>query len=317
MRIYSSTQSNVEALDDRRQARPGEGLVGPANDAAGTIAEDGGRLGALLVARGVITAEQAEQIARAQRGSHTRFGETAVALGFATQDAVDAALASQFDFSVAAPGASRLHASLITARGQRDRASELIRSLRTNLSHVLADWADGPTPAVTIASITGTVGRRLIASNLAIASAQAGVRTLLIDADLRKPALHSLFGTPDAAGLSTFLAGRQSAPPIQAVAAIPGLAFLPAGPVPPNPAELLARLAGQLPALRAAGRADLILFNAPPLDAAEDLYVIAAAAPAVVMITRRHVTRARPLVAAAARLQLAGATIVGSVLNVG
>lgn len=309
MRIFSASKAEVEAVDFTI-VRPNEPPT------AANSGVDNDRIGAILVARGIVKPEQAEQIARAQRGTRQRFGEAAVALGFASQEAVDAALASQFNFSIAAPGASRLHPSLITARGQRDRASEMIRSLRTNISHVLADWPGATMPAVTIASLTGSVGRRLIASNLAIASAQAGVRTLLVDADLRKPALHQLFDVHDGAGLSTFLAGRQPTPPIQSIAAIPGLSFLPAGPPPPNPAELLAKLEVLLPVLRAHSRAELILLNAPPLDAAEDLYVIAASAPAVLVITRRHFTRARALTAAASRLQLAGATIIGSVLNV-
>ena len=307
MRIISNRRENFE---------PSLGLEGPPLGKLAASAERHGSIGERLVAAGVLTVQQAELTARTQRGSQQRFGETAVALGFATQEAVDSVLASQFNFSVAAPGASRLHPSLITARGQRDRASELVRSLRTNMSHALADWEGSQNPAVTVASLTSSVGRRLIASNLAIASAQAGVRTLLIDADLRNPALQSLFGTSDSVGLSTLLAGRQTGPVAQAIEAIPGLEFLPAGPVPPNPTELLGKLERVLPVLRAETGADLVLINAPPLDSAEDLYVIAAAAPAVLVVTRRHYTQARPLIAAAERLQLAGATIIGSVLNV-
>lgn len=309
MRIYSSQRAFAEPGDDE-----GVRYLDPAG--AANQGGSGERLGALLVAGGVITALQAEQIARAQRASAARFGDTAVALGFASQAAVDTALASQFNFAVTAPGASRLDPSLIAARGQRDRGSELIRSLRTNLSHVLEDWPGDVLPAITVASLTGAVGRRLIASNLAIASAQAGVRTLLIDADMRHPALHRLFSTPDQAGLSTFLAGRQARPEIHRIDAIPGLSFHPAGPVPPNPAELLAKLDAALPVLRAMTGADVVLINAPPLDSAEDLYIIAAAAPAVLFVARRHFTRARALLAAASRLRMAGGTIVGSVLNV-
>lgn len=310
MRIYNSQRLILEP-------------VGPVSASAGhPVAErlaanaDIVSIGALLVDRGVILPDQAEQIARTQRGTGARFGETAVALGFASQDAVDAALASQFNFAVASPGGSKLDPSLIAALGRRDRASELIRSLRANLSHVLEDWPGAEKPAVTVASLTGAVGRRLIVSNLAIASAQAGVRTLLVDADLRNPALNRLFNMPDHAGLSTFLAGRQQRPEIQRIDAIPGLFFLPAGPIPPNPAELLSKLGTALPTLRKATGAAMVLVNTPPLDVAEDLYTIAAAAPAVLMVTRRHFTRARGLTAAAARLELAGATIVGSVLNV-
>lgn len=316
MRIQSTEPKHARplvAVGGRSTARFAAAGAAAANTAAN---EDSGRLGSLLVNAGVLTEEQAEQVARAQQGNLARFGETAVALGYAAQTDIDAALASQFNFAVTGTGASELDPSLIAARGGRDRASELVRSLRANLSHVLEDWPGDETPAVTCASLTGSVGRRLVAANLAIAAAQAGLRTLLIDADMRAPALHQLFNVSDRTGLSTFLAGRQSRPHIQRIAAIPGLFFLPAGPSPPNPAELLAKLQGALPALRADTSAQLVLINAPPLDAAEDLYVIAAAAPAVLMIVRRHFTQAKPLVASAARLKLVGATIVGSVLNV-
>lgn len=307
MRIYSTQRSFHEPLAGRPDGR---------NEPRDGAHEDIGRIGSLLIAAGVLSADQAEQVARAQSGNGARFGETAVALGFAAQVDVDAALASQFNFAVASPGGSDLDPTLITAHGRRDRASELVRSLRANLSHVLEDWPGDTNPAVTVASLTGSVGRRLIAANLAIAAAQAGIRTLLIDADMRAPALHRLFNVEDRTGLSSFLAGRQSRPQIQRITPIPGLFFLPAGPTPPNPAELLARLQSALPAMRAETSASLVLINAPPLDAAEDLYVVAAAAPAVLMVVRRHFTHAKPLVAAAGRLKLAGATVVGSVLNV-
>lgn len=272
------------------------------------------RLGDLLLAQGVLTAEQAEQVARAQRGTGARFGDTAVALGFVDRRSVDAALARQFNFAISARDASVLDPALVTAHGQRDRASELIRSLRGKL------WAqlqrEGGADAVTILSMTGIVGRRVIAGNLAVAFAQAGTRTLLIDADMRNPALHRLFGIANNSGLSTFLAGRQSDPDIFAIDEISNLAFHPAGPMPPNPAELLVRLGSALPRLKAAAAADMVLLNAPPFDAADDGYLVAAAAPAVLMVTRRHFTRARGLAATARRLQAANIRIVGSVLNV-
>jgi receptor protein-tyrosine kinase len=307
MRIYS-TQRNFH-----------EPVAGPAHgraEARDAIHDNASRIGQLLVAAGVLTTEQAEQVAGAQQGTAARYGETAVALGFATQSDVDVALANQFNFAVAAPGGSDLDPTLITAHGRRDRAAELIRSLRANLSHVLEDWPDGETPAVTVASTTGSVGRRLITANLAIAAAQAGIRTLLVDADLRSPALHRLFAVDDQTGLSTWLAGRHARPHVRHIEAIPGLFFLPAGPTPPNPAELLAKLEAMLPKLRSEVSAGLVLFNTPPLDAAEDLFVVAAAAPAVLLVVRRHFTHAKPLAETAGRLHLAGATIVGSVLNV-
>lgn len=273
-----------------------------------------GRLGDILVARGVLRPEQAEQVARAQRGSGARFGDTAVALGFADRAMVEAALAQQFDFAISARDTSQLDPALVTAHGVRDRASEQIRSLRGKLWTELR--RDPNADAVTITSLTGIVGRRVIAGNLAIAFAQAGTRTLLIDADLRNPALHRLFRVGNKTGLSTFLAGRQAGPDIFAIDEITNLTFQPAGPVPPNPAELLVRLGAVLPRLKAAADADLVLINTPPCDAADDAYLVAAAAPAVMIVTRRHFTRARALAAMARRLQEANVRILGSVLNV-
>lgn len=277
------------------------------------------RLGELLVARTALSFDQAEQVARAQRGSGTRFGETAVALGFVDQAIVNAALASQFDFAIVGHDVDDLDPALVTARGGRDRASELIRGLRAKLwQEIILRRTDAGAlaPMITIASMTGSVGRRVIAGNLAIAFAQAGTRTLLVDADMRSPALHNLLRSPNRSGLSTFLAGRQLRPDLANIEAIPGLTFCAAGPIPPNPAELLARLPEALPRLRAAAGADLVLVNAPPFDAADDAYLVAAAAPSVLFVARHHYTQATQLARAGRRLREANIDIIGSVLNV-
>ncbi|MGL4542110.1 MAG: hypothetical protein ACRCUI_06340, partial [Polymorphobacter sp.] len=133
---------------------------------------------------------------------------------------------------------------------------------------------------------------------------------------MRSPALHNLFRLPNKSGLSNYLAGRQPHPDIATIAAIPGLGFCAAGPVPPNPAELLARLGAALPRLCAASGATLVLVNAPPFDAADDAYLVASAAPSVLFVARRHFTQAVPLAAAARRLRDANIDIIGSVLNV-
>lgn len=305
MRIRSSQQANITD-EPRTSAR-----VTPIRrtDAAP------GRLGDLLIGEGALTAAQAEHIVRAQRASGRRFGDTAVTLGFVTQDIVDRALARQFDFSIASSGESRLHASLVTARGAQGRSSELIRSLRAKLWHELSSRGDGP-HAVTVVSATGQVGRRLIAANLAIAFGQANIRTVIVDADLRTPSLHKLFDAPNDSGLSTFLAGRQSLPTIIPIAEIANLAFHPAGPLPPNPAELLSRLPDHIDAIRRAWDARIVLFNAPSLDLADDAYLVGAAAPAALLVARRCFTRSRVLAAVGQRLAQHNISVVGSVLNV-
>lgn len=304
MRIHSSQHARAGARHPTAAPFPGGG------------ANDGNdRIGDLLIAGGVLTPAQVEHVSRAQRASGQRFGETAVGLGFAGQEAVDRALARQFDFSVTSSGESRLHPSLVTARGEQGRSSELIRSLRAKLWHELSTRGDGPY-AVSVVSVTGQVGRRLIAANLAIAFGQANIRTVIVDADLRGASLHRLFDAPNDTGLSTFLARRQAQPTLIPIAEIPNLAFHPAGPLPPNPAELLVRLPEALEAIRRAWDAGIVILNTPPLDTADDAYLVGTAAPAALMVVRRCFTRSRPLAAAGRRFAAAGIPVIGSVLNV-
>ncbi len=271
------------------------------------------RIGTRLVAAGVLTAAQAEQVARTQVASGMRFGEAAVALGFVGQARVDEELAGHFDFAVARSETTRLDPALVVAHGGGDHASELIRSLRVRL---FADLAAVDEPVLMVTSLTGKVGRRVIASNLAIAFAQAGTRTLLIDADLRVPALDRLFGVAGSPGLSTVLASRDATLGPVEIAEIPGLSFLPGGPPPPNPVELLSRLPALLPALRAATRARLVILNTPPIDGYDDALGLGPAQPAVLVVVRRNFTRSDKLAAAAKRLDAAGCRIIGSVINV-
>jgi len=271
------------------------------------------RIGTRLVAAGVLTPGQAEQVARTQVASGMRFGEAAVALGFVGQARVDEELAGHFDFAVTRPGTTRLDPSLVAAHGSGDHASELIRSLRVRLA---AELSGVDEPVLMVTSLTGKVGRRVIASNLAIAFAQAGTRTLLVDADLRVPALDRLFGVAGSPGLSTVLASRDPAIGPVEIAEIPGLTFLPGGPPPPNPVELLSRLPGLLPALRVASRARLVILNMPPIDGFDDALGLGPAQPGVLIVVRRDFTRSDHLATAAKRLNAAGCRIIGSVINV-
>ncbi len=280
---------------------------------AATPPSGGGLIGMRLVAAGALTPLQVDQILRTQTASGGRFGETAVSLGFVEQAIIDSILAGQFDFAVAPAASTRLDPALVTARGGRDHGSELIRSLRVRLSVELADIDQ---PVLLVASLTGKVGRRVIASNLAIAFAQAGTPTLLIDADLRVPALDRLFGVDGSPGLSTLLASRDARAGIVEIGEIPGLTFLPGGPPPPNPVELLSRLPSLLPALRTASRAELVIINAPPIDGCDDALGLGPVSPQVLIVARRDYTRTDHLAAAAKRLDAAGCRIIGSVLNV-
>jgi receptor protein-tyrosine kinase len=309
MRIQSRRRDGATpspTVDNETAPKP----VAPVSNAAGQ------RLGNLLIEAQLLTPQQAEQVHRAQRASDARFGETAVNLGFVSATSVDWALAQQFSFSIAPGGGSRLDPSLVTATGARDAPSEQIRQLRATLWSELAVGSDERGPrTVAIVSSTAGVGRRVIAANLAIAFAQSGARTLLVDGDLREPKMHQLFDVPNQSGLSTFLARRQVHPTIVPISEIADLAVHPAGPIPPNPAELLTRLADLLPEIAAAWQAQLVLINTPPISDCHDAFEISVAAGTTVVVARRNATRTRDLFAMRRRLDEANVRIAGAILN--
>lgn len=115
--------------------------------------------------------------------------------------------------------------------------SEAFRTLRTNLQYMQVD--DPPRAIVVTSSLSGD-GKSFAASKLAIALAQTGQPTVLIDADLRRPRIARMFGLVADAGLSDVIAGRAEMRDVmQPVAGLPGLTVVASGPTPPNPSELL------------------------------------------------------------------------------
>jgi protein-tyrosine kinase len=156
-------------------------------------------------------------------------------------------------------------------------------------------------------------GRSRLAANLAVTFSQAGERTLLIDADLRRPRQHALFGVPNRAGLSTMLALRANGESIHRVAGLPHLSLLPAGAVPPNPQELLTRPVFAELLAQLAGHYDVILLDSPPTSEAADAEILALRAGAALMVVRKNASRAAQVQAFADGI--AKQTIVGAVLN--
>ena len=189
-------------------------------------------------------------------------------------------------------------------------AAEAFRALRANLK-----FAGGERPPrVILLADTGTGEERAsVVANLAVALAQAGDPTLLIDADLRQPSLHRLFGLGNDEGISTFLRdGRGTLPLVPT--AVPNLTLLAAGPTPPGPAELLASDRFRLLLALARETAAFVIIDAPPVTAVADALAIAAAADGTLLIIRAGQTRRPAAQRAKEQLQRVGARLLGVVL---
>ncbi len=202
---------------------------------------------------------------------------------------------------------------LITISEPRSPISEAYRTLRTNLDFAGLDRAL-KTLVVTSAGVGE--GKTTTLANLAVVSAQAGRRVILVDADLRRPTLHRIFGLPNEMGLTTMMRDEEAlaAPPLQATG-VEGLSVLTSGPLPPNPADLMGsrRMEEVIAAL--SERADQVLFDTPPVVAVTDAAVLATKVDGVLLVIGAGKTRRDQARAAVQRLEQINARLVGAVLT--
>jgi receptor protein-tyrosine kinase len=271
-------------------------------------------LGALLVDAGLIDPADVQRILEYQGQYTMRFGEAVVALRLVTALDVERLLAQQYDHSYLLRGHGDVSEDVVAAYDPGSPEAEAIRAIRAQL---LARWfhADVATRSLAIISAESKEGRSYIAANLAVAFCQLGKRTLLIDADLRAPCQHRLFGVDDHFGLSSMLAGRAGAEAIKRVPGLNYLGIIPRGPPPPNPSELLARpTLGEL--LKELAREfEVILLDTSPTGHSADALSVSTHARGALVVVRKNATRSWRLQGVADRARTANCSLVGSVLN--
>ncbi|WP_162787175.1 GumC family protein [Notoacmeibacter marinus] len=193
--------------------------------------------------------------------------------------------------------------------------SEAFRSLRTALSF---SGANGTPRTLAITSTEPSEGKSTIAHKLAQDFAALGVRTLLIDADMRRPNQHRIFRTDNIVGLSNLLTGtldQRSAAKIFRQTDNPNLRLMTAGTIPPNPVDLL--VSSRMTKLMAAmtDRFDLVIFDCPPVMGISDAPVISRLVEGTVLVVSQKQVPRKSAVHAAQRVRRAGGQIVGAVFN--
>lgn len=190
--------------------------------------------------------------------------------------------------------------------------AEAFRGIRTN---VLFSSAEAGGRSVVVTSTGPGEGKTLVATNLAVALAQAGQRALLVDADMRKPRVHDVFHEPMMPGLSNVLVGNAKASEAVRKGPVDNLWLLLSGVTPPNPAELLAsrRFKDFLATLEE--NFDWVIVDSPPVMAVTDASVIAHVAQGVVFVVRSEHTNKHTASTALEQLESAKAKFLGGVLN--
>ena len=271
-------------------------------------------IGAILMAAGRLRPDENEQILRLQREKGLRFGDAALQLGVVTATDIDYAMARQFDYPYLQRGKSRVSMSVVAAYSPFCAQSEALRALRSQLT---LRWFNPQAGRKTLAVVSAQPGegRSWMAANLAVMFAQLGERTLLVDADLRRPTQHKLFGVDNRSGLSSLLYGRAVPDAIRWLPDLRMLAVLPAGVMPPNPQELLARPAFGVLLQQYAASFDVIIIDTPAGEDCADGMMVAVRAKGVLMVARPHVSRVASVRRYARRLNEAGVALAGSVIN--
>ena len=202
--------------------------------------------------------------------------------------------------------------SLVTLAEPRSPGAEAYRTLRTNIQFYSLD---DPVRSVLVTSASAQEGKSTTIANLAVTFAQAGQQVILVDSDLRRPALHTHFGVKMSPGLSNVV--RDDSDPIAALQAtsVPGLRLLASGELPPNPSELIGaqRMERIISNLRQ--EADIVLFDSPPIVAVTDAAILSRKVDGVVLVVsigrtkRDHAVKAREI------LETAKVRVLGAVLN--
>lgn len=190
--------------------------------------------------------------------------------------------------------------------------SEAYRTLRTNLQYA---ETDRPLQLLMVTSAGPKEGKSTTIMNLAVTYAQMEKRTILVDADLRKPTAHFTFGLSNRTGLSHVLSGQADLREVVKESRIPGLDVMTSGPVPPNPSELLgsSRMDALLDQLRE--QYDIVLIDTPPVLAVADAQVVSSKSDGVLLVVNARTGKRQHAIKARNALQFVQARIVGIALN--
>ena len=206
----------------------------------------------------------------------------------------------------------KITSNLVTHFEPKSPISEAYRTFRTNLQFARLD---APLKTILVTSSGPSEGKSTTVANLAITMAQMGTNTILIDSDLRRPVLHSIFNLQRAPGLTNYLAGNVPWKEIVQKTPIENLSLLTCGVLPPNPSELLGSKKMRMLLEELKEKYDMILFDSPPVIAVTDAAVLSTLLDGVVLVSSSGSTSREALQRAITLLENVKSRLIGGVLN--
>lgn len=206
---------------------------------------------------------------------------------------------------------SHAESRLVALRDPRSAAAEAYRTLRTNIQF---SSLDKRLRTILATSTAPDEGKSTTIANLAVTMAQSEQRVILVDCDLRRPTLHTLFGTRNDEGLTSLMLQEGASLPLQPTG-VEGLLLLPSGPLPPRPADILGSRRMEAVIQQLLEQADVVLFDTPPVTAVTDAAVLATKVDGVLLVFRAGNTKRDRAREARRLLEKVNAHLVGVVLT--
>lgn len=203
--------------------------------------------------------------------------------------------------------------AIVTLRDPTSVASEAYRTLRTNIEFANVDE---PIGTLLVTSAGPDDDKEISLANLAVTMADGGQPVILVDADLRRPAIHTLFGLSNNRGFTDMFRDQAAFedPPLQAIPDTT-LQVLTSGPLPQIPSQILNSTKMNDVLKRLTELAKIVLFNAPPLMVVTDASLLASKMDGTLLIVKANVTKRDHVKAAKSRLEKVKANLIGAVLS--
>jgi exopolysaccharide transport family protein len=201
---------------------------------------------------------------------------------------------------------------LITHGHPKSMLSEAYRNIRTS---ILLSFSEKPPKRILLTSPNPAEGKTTTVINIAIALAQTGARVVIVDTDLRKPRIHKVFDKENGVGLSNFLSGRAELESLVKGTEIPNLFYIPSGPIPPNPSELIGSNLFKSMMVSLEERFDHIVLDSPPVLGFADSIILSTFVDGIILVVSGGKTPRETLQRAKEVLQQVNAKILGVIIN--
>lgn len=268
-----------------------------------------------LLQTGALTDEQARVVAEHQAKTGQSFDQAALSLALATEeDVILARQALQGSLALQLSPSSTLSGEIVVVSDPGSPRAESLRLLRTQ---IIAQHVGAGRRAFAVTGATDGAGSTFIAANLAAALSQVGIKTLLVDANLRNPRIDSVFGIdPNGPGLSTYLALQANRPErVIYPNVLPNLSVVPAGPPVARPQELLSGARFRTGVDILLRQYDVAIFDTPATNENADALTVAGVLGYALLVARKNHAFVKDIQTLSTQLAASRATVIGSVLN--